>query len=338
MSRDFWKSAGMHLLAPGPQGWLKVTPDFVRAYLTRPEVHPIDTSCANEIALHEALMADPFMAVPAARLETIADPDAVDAYTHVLAFRDVLAKAGTIEGAYLSLMRQQSLRLPPVFVDQLVHLICRNMLADVHDPMRIKAAELLFRDQVVTTEGGRLMLADEEILDMHARAGKEHGLAQLLTETGTPMREVSLDVLDDDNKAMYWARSDRFDTVIDLRFEQPALDALARVLETWLMHLLRIEVRIEPRPKLEDRDWRWHIGLDAEGTRVLNALYEGKAVPLDEMARIVALFRMRITDDRLVIDRVKGRPIYLALAMTGANKLRMKPQNLLLNLPLMAMT
>jgi hypothetical protein len=336
MSRDFWKSAGLHLTAPAPGGWRAVTPDFIRAYLTRPEVHPIDTSCAEEIALHEALMADPFMSVPPERVKSLADVDVVDAYTHVLAFRDVLAKAGTVEGAYLALMRQKRLALPPVFVDQLVHLICRNMLDGVRDPMRVKAAELLFRDQVVTTEGGRLMLADEEILDMHARAGKEHGLAQLLAETGTPMKQVSLDVLDEDNKEMYWARSDRFDTVVDLRFEQPALDALARVLETWLMHLMRLEVRIEPRPKLEDRDWRWHIGLDQEGTRILNALYEGKTVPLDEMARVVALFRLRFADDRQLIDRVKGRPIYLALAMTAAGKLRMKPQNLLANLPLVS--
>lgn len=336
MTHDFWKSAGMHLLKRGASGWLDVTPDFLRAYLTRPEVHPIDTSCVAEITLHDDLMADPFLAVPPARLQTIADPDAIDAYRHVLAFRDVLANAGTIEGAYLALLRQPSLLVPPVFIDQLVHVICRNMLADVRDPMRIRAAELLFREQVVTTEGGRIMLADDEILDMHARAGKETGLAQLLAETGTPMKQVTLDVIDDDNKQSYWARSDRFDTVIDFRFEQPALDAFARVVEIWLQHLLRLEVKVEPRPRVEDRDWRWHIGLDQEGTRILNALYEGRTVPLEDMTRIVALFRMRISDDRLVIDRVKGCAIYLGLAMTGANKVRMKPQNLITNLPLIA--
>jgi hypothetical protein len=334
MTREFWKSAGMHLLRRNSEGWLDVTPDFIRAYLTRPEVHPIETSCASEIALHEALMADPLMTVPPERLNALADPDAIDGYSHVLRFRDVLAKAATIEGAYLALMRDTRIIVPPVFIDQLVHVICRNMLDGVRDPIRLRAAELLFREQVVTTEGGRIMLADDEILDMHARAGKEHGLAQLLAETGTPIKQVCLDVLDEDNKESYWARSDRFDMVIDFRFEQPALDAFARVIEAWLLHLLRLDVRIEPRPKLEDRDWRWHIGLDQEGTRILNALYEGSTVPLADMERIVALFRMHITDDRLVVDRVKRRPIYLGLAMTAANKVRMKPQNLLTNLPL----
>ena len=56
--RDFWKSAGMHLLGLGPEGWLKVTPQFLLAYYTRPEIHPIDSSCAEEIRLHDELLAE----------------------------------------------------------------------------------------------------------------------------------------------------------------------------------------------------------------------------------------------------------------------------------------
>ena len=148
------------------------------------------------------------------------------------------------------------------------------------------------------------------------------------------MRNVELDVLDDDNKQIYWDRSDRFDTVVDFRFEQPALDAFARVIEMWLAHLMRIEVRVEPRPRLDDADWRWHIGLDAEATRLLNLLYDGQALSENDAQRILGLFRMTIADDRVVIDSVKGRPIYLALAMDDDGIVRMKPQNLLANLPL----
>jgi hypothetical protein len=101
-----------------------------------------------------------------------------------------------------------------------------------------------------------------------------------------------------------------------------------------LLHLLQIEVRVEPRPAVEDPDWRWHVGLDRESTRILNALYEGKTLPLDDMARIVGLFRMQIPDQRLVIDRLKGRPIHLGLAMDARKRVKMKPQNLLTNLPL----
>ncbi len=340
--RDFWKSAGLHLLARGADGWLTVTPEYLRAYYTRPEVHPVEDSCAEEIRLHEDLMADPFAAVDARRLALIKDPDAVETYRIVLAFRDVLAKAGTIEGAYLALVRpvagQPPILLPPVFLDQLVHVILRNALADCSDPMRLRAAELFFRDQTVSNEEGRILLADEEIVEMHAKTATESGLAQLLAETGTPIKQTTLDVLDDDNRQIYWARSDRFDTVVDFRFEQPAPDAFARVIETWLRHLLRLDVAVEPRPKLEDGDWRWHIGLDAEATRVLNALYEGRPAGVEDVARFVCLFRMRIKDEAAVLARVAGKPVYLGLAMTDRKRVKMKPQNLLTNLPLKPMS
>jgi Family of unknown function (DUF6352) len=331
--RDFWKSAGMHLLTRDANGWLGVTPDYICAYLTRPEVHPVDTSCDAEVRLHEQLLADPFRAVTDAEITAMKDADAIEAYRIVLSFRDLLVRAKSVEAAYVQLMQAGNKSLPPVFIDQMVHVILRNCLDSTRDPFRLRAAELFFREQTVSTDKGRLMLADEEIVEMHARAGSETGLAQLLAETGTPVKTTTLDVLDDDNKAIYWARSDRFDTVIDFRFEQPALDAFARVVEIWLAHLMRLEVRVEPRPKLEDPDWRWHIGLDANATRILNSLYENKPVPLDDVAQIVGLFRMRFRDERNLIDRVRGKPIYLGLAMNAAKRLHMKPQNLLTNLP-----
>ncbi len=336
--RDFWKSAGMHLLERDVEGWLAVTPSFLRAYYTRPEMHPIDSSCEREVRLHDDLMADPFRPVDEAEIAALADTEAADNYRIVLGYRDQLTRAGTIEGAYLRMMRQSSIAIPPVFVDQMVHLILRNILEGCADPMRLRAAELFFREQSATTDDGQLMLADEEIVEMHARTPSETGLGQLLAETGTPMKSVELDVLDDGNKQMYWARSDRFDTVIDFRFGQPAPDAFARVVESWLAHLWKLEARVEPRPSIEDQDWRWHIGLDREATGILNALYEGKPVALEDMARVVGLFRMRIPDDRLLLDRVRGKPIYLGLAMDGRKRVKMKPQNLLTNLPLAAST
>lgn len=326
----------MHLVERGPEGWLRVTPQLLRAYYTRPELHPVEGSCEAEVRLHEELMADPLRPVEPAQLEALADAEAADNYRLVLAYRDILVRAGTIEGAYLRLMRQPGVSIPPVFIDQMVHLILRNILDRCADPIRLRAAELFFREQSASTDDGRLMLADEEIVEMHARTQTETGLGQLLAETGTPMKSVELDVLDDDTRDIYWARSDRFDTVIDFRFGQPAPDAFARVVEGWLRHLLRIETRLEPRASIEDPDWRWHIGLDRESTRILNTLYAGKTPPLEDMASIVGLFRMRIVDERMVLDRVKGKPVYLGLAMDGRKRVKMKPQNLLTNLPTIA--
>lgn len=329
----FWKSAGLHLLERNASGWLTVTPQFILAYLTRPEVHPIDESCAREIALHEELLDNPFLSVPDERLALLADPDAADNYRVVLAFRDLLVRAGSVEGAYLELIRSDNMQTPPVFIDQLVHVIARNMLEGASDPFRVRAAEILFRTQTVSLDEGRLMLADEEIVSMHAQTG-ETGLAQLLAETGTPMREVTLDVLDRDNCDQYWGRSDRFDMVVDFRFEQPALDAFARVIETWIKHLTGVRTRIEPRPRIDDTDWRWHIGMDATSTALLNTLYDGGVLSEEQAAQIVALFRMMILDSDSVVDHVKGRPIYLGLAMGEDRVVRMKPQNLIANLPL----
>jgi hypothetical protein len=259
-SHLFWKSAGMHLVERGPEGWLRVTPQLLRAYYTRPELHPIEGSCEAEVRLHEELMADPLRPIEPARLDGLADAEAADNYRLVLAYRDLLVRAGTVEGAYLRLMRQPEIAIPPVFIDQMVHLILRNILEGCADPIRLRAAELFFREQSASTDDGRLMLADEEIVEMHARAQTQTGLGQLLAETGTPMKSVDLDVLDDDTKDIYWARSDRFDTVIDFRFGQPAPDAFARVVESWLRHLMKIEARVEPRPSIEDPDWRWQQG------------------------------------------------------------------------------
>src|SRR5262249_49108164 len=162
---------------------------------------------------------------------------------------------------------------------------------------RLRAAELFFREQTVSTEDGRLMLADDETVAMHARHQRDGALLPPLA--GAP-RQVVLDVLGEDNTQIYWQRSDRFDTVIDFRYGTPAPDALARVIEAWLQHLLQVAVRVEPRPNISDADWRWHIGLDREATMILDALYAGRTLPLADAERIVGLFRMRICDDALV--------------------------------------
>jgi len=332
--REFWSSAGLHLVERRADGWLVPTPDLIRGYLVRSELRPIETSCASEAALHQALMADPDLPVADDRLAMLADRDAAENYAALLAFRELLSAEGTLEAAYLRIARAKRVSLPPLFIDHLVHLILRNALADTRNALALRAAELFFREQTVSVENGQLMLADAETVSMRAAEGKESGLARMLSETGIPMRQVTLDVLGDDNADIYWERSDQFDTVIDFRFGQPAPDAFSRVVEAFLGHLLRLEVNVEPRPEITDTDWRWHIGLDAEANRILNALYAGETLENEELQRIVCLFRMRIRDVDRVLDRVRGHPVYLALAMTGEQRLRMKPQNLIANLPL----
>ncbi len=273
------------------------------------------------------------MAVTPDRIAAIADPDAQENYRQLLAFRDHLLAHGTIEEAYLTLF-QGGVRVPPLFLEQLAHVILRSILDGCDDPFQPRAAELLFRSQRLTRQDGAIMLADEDTVAMYAETGGLGALGRLLQQAETPARAVELDVLTETNAALYWARSDKFDTVLDVSFTRPGLDALCRVLEGWIAHMLGVEARIQPVQRISDERWVWHVGLDAEATGILNDLYDGRAVDEARLGRLVSLFRMEFADASLMRPGIAGRPIYLAMAIDGAGTLRIKPQNLLFNLPL----
>jgi Family of unknown function (DUF6352) len=329
---EFWRSSGYHLLT-SDAGRLAVTDDFLRAYWLRPEVAPVAESCPQELALHDDLLADPRLAVTDARLARLADPDARNNYAAVLRLRDRLLAQPTLEAAYIDLVRSGMAGTPPLFLDQLVHVLLRHLLAGCDDPLRLRAAEVLFREQKVTIHDGAIMLADEETVEM--RAGAEPGAAgELLVDREARPRRIELDVLDEHNAAIYWARSDRFDTVLDLSFARPGLDALCRVLELWVGHLAGAAVGIQPVQLIDDQRWVWHVGLDAEASAILNDLYNGEAIDAPRRARLLSLFRLEFRDPADMLERVRGRPVYLGLAMTGAERLKLKPHNLLVNLPL----
>ena len=54
------------------------------------------------------------------------------------------------------------------------------------------------------------------------------------------------------------------------------------------------------------------------------------------MKRIVGLFRVEFSDPGALRPEQAGTPVFLGLAMSPEGVVRMKPQNLLLNLPLAA--
>jgi hypothetical protein len=63
-------------------------------------------------------------------------------------------------------------------------------------------------------------------------------------------------------------------------------------------------------------------------------LWNGEALDDASMGRVVGLFRLGFRDPALMLDKVKGEPVYLILAMTPDNVIRMKPQNLVTGLPI----
>lgn len=330
---DFWRNSGFGLLERDAAGRLRVTDDFLRAYFLRPEVHPVEESNDAERALHAALMADPRKAVSRAELEAVADADARDNYRLVLRFRDRLVQAGTVEGCYQALFKGP-VDLPPLFIEQMVHVILRGVLDGCEDPLQLRAAELFFREQKATVQEGHALVADLETVESHAAGSRYGSIGRLIVEAQGSLGTVALDVLDRGNADLYWQRESRYDTVISLTYGRPALDALARVIEAWIGHFLGLAVAVRPIRRIDEPRWAWHVGLDAESTAILNELWQGGEIEPGRLQRILALFSLAFADPRAMRHDIAGRTVYLALAADEAGVVRMKPQNLLLNLPL----
>jgi hypothetical protein len=331
---ELWPGCGFKLLKRDRQGRLAVTDDFLRAYLNRPELAPVAESCAVEHSLHARLLENPRAKVAKRETAALADTDARENYRVMLDFRDRLIAAGTVEACYAGLFREGDVRMPALFLDQMAHVIVRNILDGAGDPFQARAGELFFREQIATLEQGAILLGDSETVGMLATTAGMGSLGKLVVESGVKARRVELDVLQPDTAQIYWARSDRFDTVLDVSFTRPGLDALCRVLEAWVRHFVGAVVKIHPVQKIADERWVWHLGLDREATALLNDLYNQAEVSEERMARLLSLFRLDFEDPDSMRADLKGRPVYLGLAMTVEKKVRLKPQNLLVNLPL----
>jgi hypothetical protein len=331
---DFWLSSGWHRLARTLSGRHLVTDAFLAAWLGRPELVPPEEAGPGERALHEALLRAPRRPITPVALLAVEDPDARQNWELFAAFRDHLLAHPSLEEAYLALFRAGRVPFPALLVDQLAHALLRGILEPGRDPFRARAGECLFRSQKAALREGAVLLADEETVELRARTGGLGRLGGLLIEAGAPLAAVELEVLAEAHAGSYWARSDRFDTVLDLSFGRPGQDALARVLEAWIAHLLGVRVRIEPVQRIRDERWSWHIGLDAEASALLDALWAGREVEEPRLARLLALFRLQFRDPEVVREPLRGRPVHLGLAMDSAGRVRLKPQNLLVNLPL----
>jgi hypothetical protein len=327
-SKDFWLSCGHHLLDRDAGGGLVLTDEFLKAYLARPELAPPAEACAAERALHAALLGAPRRPVAASEIAAMADPDARENWQVMLTFRDQLISHRTLEAAYLDLVRRGA-KVPHLFINQLVHAILRNALDGCSDPYVLRAAELFFRPQRMTVHDGSLIAADEETLAGTSGAP----VSPLVSMLGIPA-EAEIDVMNDDNAEFYFHHSDSFHVALDLTAGRRGLQALATAIERWIAHLLAIKVAVEPFTEVRDANLAWYVGLDAEGTRIGDALWSGDEVDEATRARVIGLFWLRIRDRTVVLDKIKDDPVCLILAMDRDKVLRMKPQNLVTGLPI----
>jgi hypothetical protein len=332
MAQDFWASSGFAALERTPGG-VVATPAWLARFLEREELAPPEDAGPRERALHERLLADPLAPLAAGDLEAIEDADARDNWTEFVRFRDRVRAFATLEACYVDLFTREAIDLAPPFVDTLAQAIVRAMLEGSADAFMCRAGEMFFRRQRLATEDGRVLAADAATLEIFSETGGFGTLGRLLKRQRTEMPEVKMDVLNAENAPFYFLRDELYSFVLDLTPGGEGAAALARVLEGWVLRLTGARVAITPLARVDDPRWRWHVGLDVDATAMLDALYRGEELSPEELERLAVLFRLEFPEPAEAAPALEGRPVYLGLACRLDRTLRMKPQNLVANLP-----
>jgi hypothetical protein len=268
-------------------------------------------------------------------IAAIDDADARENYQVMLRFRARLLEAPTLEAFYAGLFKRD-IAVPPDFIHHTVQVILCGLLDGARDGLEARAAEIFFRVQQIAVQEGAVMAADYETVRVQAETGGLGNLGRLLREGQMLPRSVDLDVLDVQNSQGYFERDESHDTVLQLNSGRPGSAALARVLERWIAHFHGVRTKITPVREIPDEDWVWHVGLDAEATTILNEIYGGKDADEERLKSIVGLFRVDFQDPADLRPEHAGAPVFLGMAMRPDGRLIMKPQNLLMNLPLAA--
>ena len=332
---NYWPNSAYQTLLTSPDGQLLVTDDFLRTYLQRPELSLVPESCAAEQALHQRLTENPRTEITEQDIAAMADEDIQENYRVWLRYRTRLLAASSLEGFYMSLFKGDGVDVPPLFVMQLAQIFVRHILGDDAHPLEVRMGEIFFRTQKITVlEDSIVMAADEEVVARNAQAGESGNIMDLLKGKSMLTKSADLDVLYEDNAAEYWTRNEDFDFAVQLNFGHEPINHFCRVLEKWIKHFLGVSVRITPMQQISDPKWSWHVGLDAAATEILNKLYNKELLEADELEKVICLFRLDFIDETAVTKVQQGKPVYLAIAMNDQQQLKLKPQNLLFNLPL----
>jgi len=332
---NYWPNSAYQTLLTSPDGQLLVTDDFLRTYLQRPELSLVPESCAAEQALHQRLTENPRTEITEQEIAAMADEDIQENYRVWLRYRTRLLAASSLEGFYMSLFKGDGVDVPPLFVMQLAQIFVRHILGGDAHPLEVRMGEIFFRTQKITVlEDSIVMAADEEVVTRNAQAGESGNIMDLLKGKAMLTKSADLDVLYEENAAEYWTRNEDFDFAVQLNFGHEPINHFCRVLEKWIKHFLGVSVRITPMQQISDPKWSWHVGLDAAATEILNKLYNKELLEADELEKVICLFRLDFIDETAVTKVQQGKPVYLAIAMNDQQQLKLKPQNLLFNLPL----
>lgn len=332
---NFWPHSAYKTLVVGSDNQLQVTDDFLRTYLLHPELNLVPESCDAERALHQRLSESPRAAISDQEITAMADPDIQVNYQVWLRYRAKLLAASSLENFYMSLFKGDGVDVPPLFISQLAQIFIRHILGEDCHPLDARMGEIFFRTQKITVlEDGVVMGADDEVVTRNAQAGETGNILDLLKSRSMSMRSIDLDVLHEENADLYWEKNEDHDFAVQLNFGQPPINHFCRVLEKWIQHFLGAQVRITPMQQISDPKWSWHVGLDAAATDILNKLYNKEPVDSDELEKVICLFRLDFIDEAALTQSQAGKTVYMAIAMNDEKQLKLKPQNLLFNLPL----
>jgi hypothetical protein len=216
-----------------------------------------------------------------------------------------------------------------VFIGQLAQAILRNLLDGCDDVFLLRAAEMFFRPQKLLVHEGMVTAIDEETQSQFEREPRSPLVALL----GLPAT-TEVDLLNDATAGGYWERSDRFDMALDLTADRRGLVALGDVIIRWLAHLLAIDVAVETLTELRNASLSWYVGLDSDATRIGDTIWNGNELDDAMRARLIGIYRLTFRDPLDMMEKVRGEPVYLLMAMTADEVLRLKPQNLVTGLPI----
>jgi hypothetical protein len=245
----------------------------------------------------------------------------------MVAWRDQLVEHRTLEATYLEIVRR-NIKVPHLFLGHLTQTILRNALDDCDDAFVLRAAEMFFRSQKLRVQEGSVVAVDEETEAPLSQLSRSPLLALL----GLPTAG-EVEMLNDATANSYWERSDHFDFALDLTAGRRGLVALSDVFTRWLSHLLALDVTIEPLTELRNAPLSWYVGLDADATRIGDAVWHAGELGDAMRAQMVGLFRLTFRNPADIIEKIRGEPVYLLAAMTADEMLRLKPQNLISGLP-----
>ena len=183
----------------------------------------------------------------------------------------------------------------------------------------------------MTVHDGSLIAADEETIGGVNTAP----VSPLVSMLGIPA-EANIDVINDDNAETYWERSDRFDMAIDLTAGRDGPRG-ARAKRCGAGSRICSASTSPSSRSTELRERQSHLVCRARRRRHQDrrpCCGTARTSTRQPWRAWSACSSLTFRDPAIVLDKVRGEPVYLILAMTPDRLIRMKPQNLVTGLPI----